>query len=105
MNKKLIGYIILLIVLSGLLFFQIFRMSHQYSVWKGNYEYMESDNIEVQSWMTVNMINKYFEKEYEEIFEILELSDNWDNRRLVLDEFCQKNEVDCDQIIGELRND
>jgi len=101
MNKKIIGYSLLLIILITLLAMQVTRMSNQYSVWKGNYDFLESENKTIQPWMTVNLINRYFDLDYEYILEKLDLDNTKENRRVKLQDYCG----DCIDYIHTLEND
>lgn len=104
-NKRLIWYLILLLLLCCFLFFKIFKMNNQYHVWKGHYDYMDKDNKTMQSWMTVNMLHNYFNKDYKTIFNILNLENNLSNRRMTIDEYCRVKNVDCLEILTKLKND
>ena len=80
-------------------------MSNQYSVWQGHYEILENENKTIESWMTINLVNKHFNIEFDTIFNILNITDTPNDRRLLLSEVCIKYNIDCNEKIEILKND
>lgn len=84
--------------------FQIVRMNNQYSVWKGNYDFISDENRTIESWMSVNLIHNQFDVRYDLIFNVMNLTDNDSNRRIVLKKYCLDFDVNCDLMIDRIEN-
>ncbi len=101
-KRKIIFWSLLFIVLVLLTAMFTVRTVHKYEIWKGHKEYLKSNNVTVQDWMTVNLIANRSGIPKDIIYREIGIEESFTNDRKHLSKLCQENNLNCTQVVGRL---
>lgn len=91
--------IILLIITLGVLSIRTYR---HYNLFKDHQDWVDGDNEDVESWMTTNMVIRFYEIDGDQLFEVLKTENSWYNRRLTISDIIERNNLNETQALEEI---
>ncbi|VVB78169.1 Uncharacterised protein [uncultured archaeon] len=97
-------YLILIILLVLLIIFYVYRVHTQYTQFKSHQKYFRQQNPQIESWMPVDVVVRYFHIPPEILFNELRISNTRLNQRLTLDSICKKNQLNCTRVVDDLNH-
>jgi len=99
-DKKSILYIVLILVLILFIILFLIRVHQHYSIFKNHEKYFEQANPKIESWMTVNVLIKYFNISTDSLTKELKIKNNFQYQRLTIDRICRKNHLNCTEVVN-----
>jgi hypothetical protein len=105
-KKYNISLILSLVILSLIIltvFFSI-RTHNQYEILKDHRNYLKQQNIEIQSWMTINTVVNRFNMTNDYIYSELGIDNTYSWNRMTIQSICIKKKLDCTKIVANLNS-
>lgn len=92
-NQKQMYKILVLVSLFLVIIFSL-RFYNQFKVWNDHRDFLNSNNASIEEWMTINLVLNHFTINKYELFNELNISDNWNNRRKTLVQIFEEQKLD-----------
>ena len=104
-NKFLyLSMIIVIIILIVLIVFFALRTIRQYSVLRNHENYFKENNLEIEPWMNIHLIEKRFNITQDNLSGELKINSSRIDQRQTLDSICKKNHLNCTEVVNDLNN-
>lgn len=93
--------VLALIVVTAIMVFRAFR---DYNDFRAHRAYFRQPPQEIKSWMPLGFVSKRYQISKEDLVRELKLSDFLLNEKLTIDKICEKNQLNCTQVVENLNS-
>jgi hypothetical protein len=101
-NKKTIWYLVLILILVFFIILFLIRIHQHYTMFRNHEKYFKQPNPQIESWMTVDTLIRYFHISPDYLAKELKVNNTFLNQRLTIDSICKKNHLNCTEVVSNL---